>query len=616
MKAKTGITFKVFSLFFVILLFGCTLHSLAAKQDDPPAREEAAASAPPGTSPGSTTPAQAVAPASAEPPGGTSSYWHSFIWEAMPAEWLRDNSQSVIQEAYQQHGWRPFFIDSTFQLTRGAHLFLQRLEKLENDAIDPKPYQLETLHKHIQNLEKLRMALKSVDPKLRDSRADLSDVPSFDVPPGPPSPPSSSASGQNAMDTSEARPLDPGLRKEREQKYREIFRAASEIDIRLAGSLVRFAREMDPFCKDEQVKALAGEIPISQFLQQLEPTLPSYGPLHKSYNKYKHLAVQVPHVPVIGASRLRPGGNGNEVRNLQKRLQQEDFYSGSITGSFDAATQQAVKQFQAVHMLEGDGTIGPGTVKWLSISYEQKARMIAMTLKLLRQSQTRRCDIDRYVRINIPQFTLQYYRGGKVQAVHRVIVGKASGKPIKVQGRMISENNTPPLASTIEHVIFNPRWYVSDRIRRELSDEIAADPHYLERHGYVQMASLYPWGDHRVFQMPGPNNPLGRVKFEFPNAYAVFLHDTPKKQLFSRARRDFSHGCVRVDRARELAQTLLIDDQNPAAQKTEAYLDSNRQVYVKLQQPVPIIIEYMPVSYSENGHIVFCGDPYGWLDEN
>jgi murein L,D-transpeptidase YcbB/YkuD len=196
-----------------------------------------------------------------------------------------------------------------------------------------------------------------------------------------------------------------------------------------------------------------------------------------------------------------------------------------------------------------------------------------------------------------------------------VIVGKASGKKIKFQGRVMGENQTPTLASVIEQVVFNPRWYITDRIIREFSEDIH-DPAFLAKHGYVRMSSVYPSGDHRIFQMPGPTNPLGRVKFEFVNAYAVFLHDTPKKALFSRARRDFSHGCVRVEGALDLAKTLLADDLNPASSKADRLIESNSQTHVKLQQPVPIVIEYIPVVSNGSGQLIFCGDLYGIADES
>ena len=93
-------------------------------------------------------------------------------------------------------------------------------------------------------------------------------------------------------------------------------------------------------------------------------------------------------------------------------------------------------------------------------------------------------------------------------------------------------------------------------------------------------------------------------------------HDTNQKFLFQRARRDLSHGCIRVEKAQQLARQLLEDDKNPMADKTEPYLSSDRQLFIKLAKPVPIIIEYLPVSSMDNGQVIFFGDPYGWLSEN
>lgn len=515
-------------------------------------------------------------------------------------------------EFYQQNEWQPFFINAWFELSQNAQVLVQKLEKLDNEGIDSKPYQLEAIRKGVTRLEHTRHALQALDPKFQDSSANLNETWPVDNPPSsqPASPPAQHAVGS----PQQVQPSnDKAQRPDKEQKYREAFRAASELDIKLTRNLVRLAGELNPFSGDVQIKGLTGQIPMAQFLKELEPTSAYYESLRRAFTKYKHLAAQGGQVPVQDKGPVHSGDTGNHIRNLQKRLQQEELYTGKITGSYDAATQQAVQQFQRNHMLEPDGTIGQRTKDWMNVPFAQKARMIAQSMRALRQSSTR--IYDRYVRINIPQFMLEYHKEGKVQEVQRVIVGKAAGKKIKLQGKTIGENHTPILSSFIENVIFNPRWYISDRIRRELSDAIAADPAFFAKNGYVQMSAVYPWGDHRLFQLPGPKNPLGRVKFEFANSYAVFLHDTPNKQLFKRFRRDFSHGCVRVEGALRLAQTLLKDDQNPAAAKTEGYLEANKQTYIKLQRPVPIIIEYIPTITNGDGQLVFCGDPYGWMEE-
>ncbi|MEN6483873.1 MAG: L,D-transpeptidase family protein [Syntrophobacteraceae bacterium] len=544
----------------------------------------------------SSQPQQAVA--QGERARAASPLWRSFLWESMPPEWLRDSKQNILLEAYQKSEWHPFFITARFDVSQAGQALLQRLDHLESEAIDPRPFQLEALRAGVQNLHRQKAALKAADPNYSDAPAEFQDSASLEAG-------STRGKAQSAGDAAAS--------KDKEQRYREVFRTASEIDLKLANALVRYAQEMNPFSGEEQVKVLAGEIPMQEFLSSLEPRPAQYKALVKALHRYRQLAAQGGQMLLRDSATMRPGESGESVRNLQKRLQQEDFYSGKLTGTFDAATREAVMHFQSAHTIPPDATVGQKTREWLNTPFRDKADMIAEGLRLMRQSQTRR--FDRYVRINIPQFALEYYKDGKVKETHRVIVGKAGGKKVKARGRMIGENQTPPITSAIEQIVFNPRWYVSPRIRKELASEIAADPGYFAKHGYVQMASLDATGQPRIFQMPGPKNALGRIKFEFPNVHAVFLHDTPNKGLFQRTRRDFSHGCVRVDKASELALSILKDDKNPAAEKAETYLSTTRPSHVRLSQPVPIVIEYVPVTIGEAGHPVFIGDPYGLLKD-
>lgn len=556
-------------------------------------------------------PEQAVPPAisDAASPENKSPQWRAFIWEALPAEWLSTPGRNIVVEAYKENDWRPFFMTSEFELSPDSRIFLQQLDKLDHEAIDSKAFKLDDMKQRIVNLEQLRASAKNLIPSLNDSITDFSVRLAHNAS-SPENPPDASQS----RNVSDSNPQNPAPIQESEEKYRKLFYSASELDIRLASLFVRFSNEMDPFSEDDQVKALAGQIPMKEFLQKLEPASPHYQHLLQALSRYRNLATTVRQQPVRASATLKPGETGESIRDLQKRLQQEDFYKGEITGAYDSATQQAVKHFQASHQLDPDGSVGQRTREWMNVSFKEKADLIAQAVRQLRKSPTRHA--ERYVRINIPQFMLEYCKDGKTVSTHRVIVGRATGKKVKVRGKWMGENQTPTLTSNIEQIVINPRWYVSDRIRLELDGPAGADPAYFTRHGYVQMSSLYPWGKPRIFQKPGPTNPLGRIKFEFPNAYAVYLHDTPNKYLFQRARRDFSHGCIRVEKADQLTRSLLADDQNPAAAKTDSFLSSDRQVFLKLSQPVPIIIEYSPVSSADNGQVIFFGDPYGWLAEN
>ncbi len=553
-------------------------------------------------------------PAAAQPPTpeasakATSALWQSMIWEAFPNDRLKGPTPDIVSKAYQKTGWKPFFIDSHFELNENAKMVLGRLGSLQDEAIDPGPYRLEEIAREIEGLAECRAALKSSGLAVTDTAFDK-----LSEPPGAPAPDPSST-GSPASASAQSIPENQAEPGERVQRYQDTFRSAARLDIALAAAFARFADEMDPFSGEGPVKALAGDVPMSEILKELEPASTRYRALLASYAHYRALAATVRQQLLNFKATIRPGEAGNHVRELQKRLEQEGFYAGPQTGVYDARTQHAVKKFQTAHLLDPDGAVGRKTILWLNVSFPEKVDMIAYAMKALRRSRTRM--YDRFIRINIPQFVLEYYRDGRVQETHRIIVGKAEGKKVKYGGRLVGENNTPTLNSAIEQVILNPRWYVNDRIRLELDSEAKSDPEWFSRHGYVQMTALYPWGKPRIFQRPGPENALGRVKFEFPNIYAVYLHDTPSKQLFRRTRRDFSHGCVRVDKAVELAKTLLYDDQNPYAQKIGSILDNSRQAFVRLATPVPISIEYIPVYTNGQGQIIFLGDPYGIMKEN
>ena len=529
---------------------------------------------------------------------GCSALWRSFIWQSLPTENLNGPDPDPVSEAYQENDWKPIFIDSRFRLNHAAAHLISRLRTIESDAVDPRPFKLDELSQSLENLDRQRFALSAADPQINDRRAEFF----FD-----PRPPATDANVPGSTEPAATANLEMIAK-----RYREAFLAAGETDIRLTAAFFLFVKEMNPHLQTREAsKVLLSGVPILKFLKELEPQTFNYEALRSAYEKYKNLATRGAQQRITMPAKVRRGESGNDIRDLQKRLQQEDFYAGNITGVFDADTERAVKEYQAAHLLNPDGAVGPATKEWLNVSFQQKADLIAYAMKAERQSPSRA--ISRFIRINIPQFVLQYYKDGQVKETHKIVVGKEAGKKVKFRGRMVGENQTPTLSSTIQQIILNPRWYVSDRIRLELESQAGSDPEWFKKHGYVSMSS--PSGAQRLFQSPGPKNALGRVKFEFPNPYAVYLHDTPLKHLFARSRRDFSHGCIRVDKALELAQTLLSDDASPTVDKMNSILEGSRQVFVSLTQPVPISLEYIPVVADSGGQVIFAGDLYGILKE-
>jgi L,D-transpeptidase YcbB len=542
--------------------------------------------------------------------------WENLIRDALAQELLSDTDRELLLEVYQERRWEPLLITPGFQVSADTDKLIQRLGELESDAVDTKPYQLEALQEGLTRLGRLR---KGPDPAVRSSLREM--LQHFQTKAAVAEPfqlcqnPDLAKLLQTALASSEpeTRRSATAMQAAVARWHQQLAAQTSWVDVRLASSLLKFAHDMQQFPRERIVAALAGKAPLGDLIRSLEPSSPHYQPLRSAYLIYRNLARKGAQKIIHSQASVRPGAKGPLVHALQERLQEEGYYQGDLRGHYDAATVEAVKRFQAQHLQDADGVLGAKTVVWLNVPYEKKVQMIAQSLDALRKSEARQ--FDRFVRINVPQFVLEYFKDGKLESTRRVIVGKASGKKVKAQGRLIGENHTPTLVSKINQVIFNPRWYVSDRISLELDVEASKDPNYFDRLGYVRMASTYPWGAPRLYQRPGPYNPLGRVKFEFPNPYAVFLHDTPKKQLFLHARRDFSHGCMRLEGAVGFAQMLLKDDQNPTADKTDQYLADNQQKHIELQHPVPIIIEYAMASSDASGHIVFCGDPYNWFEK-
>jgi murein L,D-transpeptidase YcbB/YkuD len=218
---------------------------------------------------------------------------------------------------------------------------------------------------------------------------------------------------------------------------------------------------------------------------------------------------------------------------------------------------------------------------------------------------------DRYILVNVPTFQLQAIEQGKVTLAMRVVAGKADETP------------TPIFSDEMTEVVFSPYWYVPTSIlRKETIPAILRDPGYLDRNelevvqsGQVVPASSVDWSDPdlrvQVRQRPGAKNSLGLVKFVFPNKFDVYLHDTPAHSLFSHAERDFSHGCVRVEKPVELAQWVLRDQPEWTPQKIEAAMHAGREQHVALKRRIPVYIVYATAWVDEAGRLIFADDIYG-----
>jgi murein L,D-transpeptidase YcbB/YkuD len=219
--------------------------------------------------------------------------------------------------------------------------------------------------------------------------------------------------------------------------------------------------------------------------------------------------------------------------------------------------------------------------------------------------------------VNIPEFKLRAYDDRyRPELEMKVVVGKAY------------RHKTPVFSGSITHLIFRPYWDVPLSIQRaELVPKVAKDPAYLAKNDYevvnverqvvssssvsADMLAQLRSGKLLIRQIPGDKNALGPVKFLFPNEYNVYLHGTPAKSLFLKSRRDFSHGCIRVEKPEELAQWVLRDlpgwDMDHI-REAENGADSHR---VNLDKPIPVLIVYGTAVVREDGEVSFYDDIYG-----
>ncbi len=284
-----------------------------------------------------------------------------------------------------------------------------------------------------------------------------------------------------------------------------------------------------------------------------------------------------------------------------------DLYSSSLV--------TAVKRFQTRHGLEPDGRLGKGTLAQLNTPLSFRVRQLELALERWRRLAY---DPSRpAIVLNIPEFRLRAFGAGHQPALEmKIVIGRA--RKLK----------TPILSSEIDTVIFRPYWNVPLSIQRnELVGDIQRDPSYISKNNFDlvtpqdavvaedtdshKMLAQLRSGKLRLRQRPGPKNALGLVKFVFPNEYDVYMHDTPAKSLFARARRDFSHGCIRLEKAEDFAEWVLREESGWPRDRIVAAMQGTESFSLKLKHPIPVVTMYVTAVVLENGEVHFFEDIYG-----
>ncbi len=382
-----------------------------------------------------------------------------------------------------------------------------------------------------------------------------------------------------------------------------VLRYSSDAHLgRVPPSAVGFALEMEarPFDPVAFVSQLPEAEAPAGLLASLDPPFPLFGRLVTALAHWRDLAARSDVPPVPNLPKLHPGESDPGVKPLREFVRALGDLPTAARAPKDARVYdpdlvKAVKRFQERQGLDPDGVIGEATLSQLQIPPAGRVRQIELALERLRWLPPP--EDEAFVVVNLPEFQLRgYYRGNTSPAVQlRAVVGSASLR-----------HETPVLHANMQYVVFRPYWDVPPSIaRKEILPDSAQDPDYFSRHHYE-------FHNGRIRQRPGDDNALGLLKFVFPNPFNVYMHDTPTKRLFSKSRRDFSHGCIRVSDAAALAEFVL---RGQGAWDREAIGTSmksgrnNRRVY--LQRPVGVYLLYSTVVIDEDGTTHFFNDLYG-----
>jgi L,D-transpeptidase YcbB len=311
---------------------------------------------------------------------------------------------------------------------------------------------------------------------------------------------------------------------------------------------------------------------------------------------------------------LRPGSADPRVLALRRRLAAGgDLPPGAAPSDtlFDARVEAALRRFQHRHALNDDGVLGPATRTELNVPVERRIEQVRVNLERARWLVN---DLPPdFVAVNIAGAMVYLVRGGQVAFETRTVVGR-------------TYTRTPVFRAEMRYIDLNPTWTVPPGIVREVLTDARRDPDYLRR---LDMRVLDRWGrpvqlsaaalgrysassfPYILRQQPGPLNPLGQIKFIFPNPYNVYLHDTPSKGLFEREQRTFSHGCIRVQDPRRLAELVLNDPARWSRGALDSAIAGGRTRTITLETPLPVLVLYWTALADLHGELHFYRDVYG-----
>lgn len=372
---------------------------------------------------------------------------------------------------------------------------------------------------------------------------------------------------------------------------------------------------IDPLAIDPQqglamLESSIDERSVDQAFAMARPQNPLYAKLRDGLAQLRATATRGDWPKVPDGPSLKPGMKDPRVTALRTRLVAGSYLDETLAHGehYDNPVTDAVKRFQQDHYLDVDGAVGADTLAALNVPIAQRIGQVRANLERARW--LLHALPGTFVVVDVAGFKVSFYRDGNPVWKSRVQVGK----PYR---------STPIFRSDITYITFNPTWTIPPTIlKNDVLPKIRANSAYLANNrirvldsaGNTLSPSAVNWSNPRgitLRQDAGPGNSLGQVVIRFPNSFAVYLHDTPHQELFSKAKRDTSSGCIRVEHPLDLVQLLFNDDEKWNREAIDARIAAGKTQNVTLPTTVPILLAYWTVDIDDDGRLAFKNDIYG-----
>jgi murein L,D-transpeptidase YcbB/YkuD len=393
-----------------------------------------------------------------------------------------------------------------------------------------------------------------------------------------------------------------------------------DAELRLTAEFLRFARRdygghfdrdprelgwFIPRAKKDYARLLDSLAAGTMDISAIEPVHPGYAPLRAQIASWQRLTEQPWDTLALprGVRKLVPDDTAALVPPLRARLallgdhptRSADSSANEALLRYDSALVDAVRRFQRRHGLLDDGIVGAGVLRALNVTPAERLRTVLINMERLRWVPDHPAATA--IIVNIPEFRLHVLEEGREVLAMPIVVGAAATR-------------TVIFSDSVTSVVFSPTWTVPASItRKEILPALKRDPSYLARRQMeiIGGSATLPI----IRQRPGPQNALGAVKFLFPNAYDIYMHDTPSRGLFAREQRAFSHGCIRLGDPKALATYLLRSDSTWTAERMARAMSQPREQVVRLRTPMPVYLVYFTAWVDADGVLHFRDDVYG-----